>query len=143
MATKAILCVDDEETILESLREQLKRSFGQRYIYEAANSAEEAMEVIDELLGDSVEVLIIVSDWLMPGIRGDELLVQVHQRYPQIVTVILKGQADNAAIDRARKEANLYCCLQKPWTEENLVNTIVAGLEGDRFPSTPLSTCDA
>ena len=97
MATKAILCVDDEETILESLREQLKRSFGQRYIYEAANSAEEAMEVIDELLGDSVEVLIIVSDWLMPGIRGDELLVQVHQRYPQIVTVILKGQADNAA----------------------------------------------
>ena len=45
-------------------------------------------------------------------------------------------------IDRARKEANLYCCLQKPWTEEDLANTIVAGLEGDRFPSTPLSTCD-
>lgn len=62
MATKAIFCVDDEETILESLREQLKRSFGQRYIYEAANSAEEAMEVIDELLGDSMQVLIIVSD---------------------------------------------------------------------------------
>ena len=34
------------------------------------------MEVIDELVGDSVEVLIIVSDWLMPGTRGDEFLVQ-------------------------------------------------------------------
>ena len=136
MATKAILCVDDEETILESLKEQLKRSFGQRYLYEAANSAEEAMEVIDELVGESVEVLIIVSDWLMPGTRGDEFLVQVHQRYPQIVTVMLTGQADEAAIDRARQDANLYRCLQKPWTEEDLVNTIVSGLEGDRVSST-------
>ncbi len=143
MATKAILCVDDEETILESLKEQLKRSFGQRYLYEAANSAEEAMEVIDELIGDSVEVLIIVSDWLMPGTRGDEFLVQVHQRYPQIVTVMLTGQADKAAIDRARQEANLYCCLQKPWTEEDLVNTIVSGLEGDRFLSPTLPARDA
>ena len=127
----------------KALGNSLSDRFDKRYIYEAANSAEEAMEVIDELLGNSVEVLIIVSDWLMPGIWGDELLVQVHQRYPQVVTVMLTGQADNAAIDRAREEANLYCCLQKPWTEEDLVNTIVAGLEGDRFPSTPLSTCDA
>jgi CheY-like chemotaxis protein len=133
MATKAILCVDDEETILESLKEQLKRSFGQRYLYEAANSAEEALEVIDELVQDAVEVLIIVSDWLMPGTRGDEFLVQVHQRYPQIVTVMLTGQADDAAIDRARQDANLYHCLHKPWREEELVNTIISGLEGSHI----------
>jgi DNA-binding NtrC family response regulator len=127
-ATKAILCVDDEESILDSLKEQLKRSFGRQFLYETANSAEEALEVIDELVGDAIDVLIIVSDWLMPGTRGDEFLVQVHQRYPQIVTIMLTGQADESAIDRARQEANLHTCIRKPWREEELVNTIVTGL---------------
>ncbi len=131
MPTKAILCVDDEETILDSLKEQLKRSFGQRYLYEAANSAEEAMAVIDELVEDAIDVLIIVSDWLMPGMRGDEFLVQVHQRYPQIVTVMLTGQADDRAIERAKQEANLYRCLHKPWQEAELVQVITSGLGQD------------
>jgi CheY-like chemotaxis protein len=126
--SRAILCVDDEESILDSLKEQLKRSFGRQFIYETANSAEEALEVIDELVEDSIEVLIIVSDWLMPGTRGDEFLVQVHQRYPEIVTIMLTGQADESAIARARQEANLHTCLRKPWREEELVNTIVTGL---------------
>ena len=128
ITSRAILCVDDEDSILDSLKEQLKRSFGQQFVYETANSAEEALEVIDELVGDAIDVLIILSDWLMPGIRGDELLVQVHQRYPQIVTIMLTGQADQTAIDRAHNEANLHKCLRKPWREEDLVNTILAGL---------------
>ena len=126
--SRAILCVDDEDSILDSLKEQLKRSFGQQFVYETANSAEEALEVIDELVGDAIDVLIILSDWLMPGIRGDELLVRVHQRYPQIVTIMLTGQADQTAIDRARNEANLHNCIRKPWREEDLVSTILAGL---------------
>lgn len=126
--SRAILCVDDEDSILDSLKEQLKRSFGQQFVYETANSAEEALEVIDELVGDSIDVLIILSDWLMPGIRGDELLVRVHQRYPRIVTIMLTGQVDQTAIDRAQNEANLHQCLRKPWREEDLVNTILAGL---------------
>ena len=126
--SRAILCVDDEDSILDSLKEQLKRSFGQQFVYETANSAEEALEVIDELVGDAIDVLIILSDWLMPGIRGDELLVRVHQRYPHIVTIMLTGQANQTALDRAYNEANLHKCLRKPWREEDLVNAILDGL---------------
>ncbi len=128
MPNKAILCVDDEDVILETLKEQLKRRLGQDYLYEGASDASEAWEVLEDLVAENVEVLIIVSDWLMPGMKGDEFLTQVHQKYPKIVTVMLTGQADQAAIARAQESANLYRCLYKPWSEEELANTILSGL---------------
>jgi DNA-binding NtrC family response regulator len=129
MTDSAILCVDDEVVILESLKEQLKRRFGNQYLYEVAECVEEAWEVIDELYHEDIKVLVIVSDWLMPGVKGDQFLVDVHQRYPKITTVMLTGQADESAIQRARQEANLYACLRKPWREEELASVITSALE--------------
>jgi CheY-like chemotaxis protein len=128
MTNTAILCVDDEVGILVCLKEQLQRCFGKRYIYEVAQSAEEAWMVIDELLADDIKLLIIVSDWLMPGVKGDEFLTQVHQNFPKIVTVMLTGQADETAIERAKQEANLYACISKPWAEEDLRQVINSAL---------------
>jgi CheY-like chemotaxis protein len=126
--TSAILCVDDEMLVLDSLKEQLRRRFGSRYLYETASDAHEAWEVIDELCGDGIDILIIVSDWLMPGMKGDEFLAQVHKKYPKIVTVLLTGQADAAAVERARRDANLYACLAKPWCEAELARVIESAL---------------
>lgn len=128
MSVPAILCVDDEVLILNSLKEQLLRRFGARYLYETASSAHEVWDVIDELCADGIEVLIIVSDWLMPGVKGDEFLAQVHSRYPKIVTVLLTGQADEASIERARRDANLHACLHKPWSESELAQVIESAL---------------
>lgn len=64
----------------------------------------------------------------MPGVRGDELLIQVHHRFPKIIAVMLTGQADEVAIERARKEANLYAFITKPWTESELKKIIVSAL---------------
>ncbi|MDX2229817.1 MAG: response regulator [Leptolyngbyaceae cyanobacterium bins.349] len=128
MSDAAILCVDDEVAILKVLKEQLKRSFGNQYVYEVAQSAEEAWEVIDEFEEEGIRILIIVSDWLMPNVRGDEFLAQVHQRFPEIITVMLTGQADETAIARARVEANLYACIYKPWAEEELQQVIRTAL---------------
>lgn len=129
MSNSAILCVDDEMIILDSLKEQLKRIFGDKYIYEVAESASEAWEIIDELQESQVEVLIIVSDWLMPEVKGDEFLIKVHQKFPGIVKVMITGQADFEAIERASKDAALHRCLYKPWTEQELAETITSGLE--------------
>jgi CheY-like chemotaxis protein len=128
MSNTAILCVDDETVILESLKEQLKRRFGSQYLYEAAESAEEAWEIIEELHDENVKVVIIVSDWLMPEMKGDEFLIKVHQKYPDIVTVMLTGQADEAAVERAKKEANLCYCLRKPWSEDELAQIITSSV---------------
>jgi DNA-binding NtrC family response regulator len=128
MSNSAILCVDDEVMILESLREQLQRHFGDRYFYEVAEGVDEAWQVIGELYDEGIRILVIVSDWLMPGVKGDEFLIAVHNRYPDIVTVMLTGQADEAAVERVKAEANLYACLRKPWTEEDLVQIIETAL---------------
>lgn len=129
MPKSAILCVDDEAIILSSLKEQLRRRFGERYLYETAGNAQEAWEVIDELCSERIDILIIVSDWLMPGIKGDEFLVQVHRRHPNIVTVLLTGQADEANIERARRDANLHACLHKPWRESELAQVVESALQ--------------
>jgi CheY-like chemotaxis protein len=128
MSKSAILCVDDEAIILSSLKEQLRRRFGERYLYETASDAGEAWEVIDELCADGIDILIIVSDWLMPGIKGDEFLTQVHRRHPRIATVLLTGQADEAAIERARRNAGLHACLHKPWSESELAQVVESAL---------------
>ena len=124
MTEPAIICVDDEVVILESLKKQLKRKFGTSFIYEVAESAEEAWEIIEELNSENIPIIAIVSDWLMPGVKGDEFLIQIHEQFPEVVKVMLTGQADENAIHRAKEEANLHACLYKPWTESELMEII-------------------
>ncbi len=128
MSRPTILCVDDEPLVLASLGAQLRRAFGARYALETADSAEAALELVDELCAEGVRLLVIVSDWLMPGVRGDELLVRVHVRHPDVVTVLLTGQADGASVERARRDARLAACLSKPWDEAELVRVITENL---------------
>lgn len=128
MGDTAILCVDDEKVVLDSLKRQLRRRFGSDYTYEIAESADDAWEVIEELKEDGVKVVVIVSDWLMPGTKGDEFLIKVHEKYPDIVKIMLTGQAEVAAVERARQQANLHRYLHKPWSEEELTEAIMSGL---------------
>jgi CheY-like chemotaxis protein len=128
MSKPVILCVDDERMVLDSLRTQLVAAFGHTYIYEGAEDAEEALDVINDLNEEGISVVLIISDWLMPGIRGDELLIQIHKNYPNVIKIMLTGQADKVAIERAKKQANLLCCLSKPWLESDLLETIKSGL---------------
>lgn len=129
MPKLAILCVDDEAVILNSVLRQIQEEFDDQYIYETAENGEEALEVLDELHEEGTQVVIIVSDWLMPGMKGDELLVEVQRRFPGTVKILLTGQADEAAIERAKKEAYLHDFIPKPWTKQELINSIKSGIE--------------
>lgn len=128
MSKAVILCVDDERMVLDSLRTQLSASFGTNYIYEAAEDADEALDLIRELQEEELSIVVIISDWLMPGMKGDELLIRIHEQFPKVVKIMLTGQADEVAIDRAKEFANLHCCLSKPWSETELLETIKSGL---------------
>jgi response regulator RpfG family c-di-GMP phosphodiesterase len=74
-------------------------------------------------------LLVIVSDWLMPGMKGDDFLVEAHRRFPTVVKIMLSGQAEQAAVARAKKEAGLHEFLAKPWNAAELVETINQGLK--------------
>jgi len=123
-----ILCVDDEVMVLESLKRELKESFANRFLYEMAENAADALEIIEELQDDNIEIFLILSDWLMPGMKGDEFLITVHEKYPKIIKVMLTGQADDEAISRAKQFANLHSCLHKPWDGKELIKTIESSM---------------
>ena len=131
MSKPVILCVDDEPTILTSLKRLLYQAFDDEYLYETAESADEALEVIEELEEDEINVIVIISDWLMPGMKGDEFLVKINKNYPNVVKILLTGQADNEAIERAKNQANLHQYISKPWDDRHLIECIRSGLKNN------------
>jgi DNA-binding NtrC family response regulator len=124
MTKPYIICVDDDKSILISLKAQLNHYLGNDFNFEFAECAEEAWEVIDDLKSENKTISVIISDWIMPRIKGDEFLIDVHQKYPEIVKLMLTGHAEEDAIKRATKDANLVACLGKPWDIEELINII-------------------
>jgi two-component system sensor histidine kinase ChiS len=133
MKKPVIICVDDEQMILNSLNTQLRNEFGKQFIYEFAEGGEEALELIDELIEDGYEIIILISDQIMPGMTGDQLLVNVHQKYPRPIKILLTGQASlNSAIN-AINNAELYRYLSKPWDKEDFLLTIRKGVQQYRM----------
>lgn len=124
MAQRCILCVDDEPMILSSLKLQLRSALGGGFAIELAESGEEGLEVLDELIEEGVNVPVVISDQLMPGMKGEAFLAAVHERDPRIRTILLTGQATAEAVGAAVNTARLYRFLSKPWTEADLGLTL-------------------
>ena len=121
---RAILCVDDERMILTSLRGQLRRRFADDLEIETAEDGAEGLEVLEELVEEGVEVPLVISDQLMPGMRGEQFLAEVHRRLPNTLTILLTGQATAEAVGAAVNTARLYRFIGKPWTEDDLAMTV-------------------
>jgi adenylate cyclase len=124
MAQQVIVCVDDEKTVLRSLKAELQEAISNDYIIEIAEGGQEALELIVELLEDGYEVPLIISDHIMPEMKGDELLRRVHIISPKTLKIMLTGQADIEAVGNAIKNANLYRYIAKPWQQEDLSLTV-------------------
>jgi diguanylate cyclase (GGDEF)-like protein len=123
-----ILCVDDDSTVLSALRTVLAKNFGQDLQVEFAESGEEALEIEAELRAQGRELGLVISDFMMPGLRGDELLVRLHERSPNTVKILLTGQSDVSGVKRAINDANLYRFLEKPFLNEDIVLTVRAAI---------------
>jgi adenylate cyclase len=123
-----IICVDDEITLLRGLRIELQEAVGKDYTIEIAEGGEEALELIEELLQDGNQVVLIISDHIMPDMKGDELLKQVHLISPKTIKIMLTGQADIEAIANAINYAKLYRYITKPWQAEDLKLTVKEAL---------------
>ena len=128
MSEPVIICVDDEDIVVKSLKRELKKAFGDEYMIETAESGTEALELFEELLDEEYEIPVIISDHIMPDIKGDELLQRVHERSPKTLKIMLTGQADLQAVTNAVNNANLYHYLSKPWETTNLTLTVRGAL---------------
>ena len=129
MKQSVILCVDDERIVLDSLKVELKRSLGKNYIIETSDSGQDALEVIRDFIDDGYEIPLVISDYIMPNMKGDELLQLIHNEHPKTLKVMLTGQANTEGITNAVNFANLYRFISKPWNSADLVMTITEAVK--------------
>ncbi len=118
------MCVDDDPSVLFSLKTELRSRFASRFQYETAENAHEALELIAELVNGSVKIVLVVSDWLMPGMKGDEFLTVVRRQYPEIRAIMLTGQVDPLSSDNVLKNGLAEAIIAKPWNSKDLMDTI-------------------
>ncbi len=89
------------------------------------------MNTIEELVKEGIRVVLIISDWLMPDIRGDEFIEIVHAKYPSIKAIMITGNADNEMIEYFRKQNSILAVFKKPWDSEELLTLIRSTFLGD------------
>lgn len=112
MAIPKVLCVDDEELLLKSLKRVLSK---EPYEILTASNGSEALQI----LADN-EIAVIVADQKMPGMTGTELLAKVKQLSKKTVRVILSGYADLEVMMDSINRGHVYMYMKKPWTDERL-----------------------
>lgn len=128
MKKKTILCVDDEKMVIDSLKEQLRSYFMFEYNIETAESGDEALEIFKELQDADIEVPLIIADYLMPKMKGDELLIKIHQIQPKTISILLTGHANADAVGNIVNRAKLYRYITKPWEKEDFLLTVKEAL---------------
>ena len=84
MHGKRVLCVDDDPDTLK-VRKLLLESRG--YSVLTATSGEEALN----LISPNASVDLVLLDYVMPGMNGDELAEKVRQKFPALPVVAVSG----------------------------------------------------
>ncbi len=123
-----ILCIDDEEIVLESLSMELNGKFPGVELELLQDNAE-AEELVLALQSAGSEIAVVVCDYIMPGRRGDAVLASLHRLAPAARTVMLTGQSSMEGVTNAINQANLYRYIAKPWGKDDIVLTLRSALE--------------
>ena len=145
MEKKNVLFVDDEKMVLDGLRRSL-RPMRRIINVDFALGGKDALKILDER-----QIDILVTDIRMPRMDGTELLQEVKRRYPEVIRMILTGQADDEATKKAIHIAHQFltkpcdllilktvlkrACLFHELITHPLLKKVVSGI--DHLPSLP------
>ena len=109
--SKSILIVEDEET----LRESIKRIFiKEGYAVDGAESAEQALSLLETSAYD-----VIISDIILPGMDGIEMLGRVRELIPDQIFIIVTAYASLDTSVKALR-AGAYDYIMKPIIHEEI-----------------------
>ena len=117
---KRILIADDEQTLLDSLQRVLKKYKTDYKVFTTANSVE-VPGMIEEFKVD-----ILVTDILMPGKDGIELIKEVREKYPLVKIISMSGGGalgKEEYLDMAKRFGSSYS-LRKPFSLDELISAI-------------------
>ena len=124
-----VLFVDDEEQTLK----YLSRAFSSLCKVRLAANVDEALEVLKQ----SKDVAVVVTDQVMPGAKGTELLRWVSENRPHIVRILTTAYADlNSAIESINR-GEVFRFVEKPWTLPDLEALLIEAINRFREKLSP------
>jgi len=115
--TETILLAEDEQDVREVAREFLE-SAGYKVLL-AANG-QEAMERAAEFSGP---IDLLLSDMIMPGMNGKELVRRLGQNCPAFGVIYMSGYSEQAAVEATRTDPSATV-LTKPFSRSALLRTV-------------------
>jgi len=119
-----ILCVDDEPGVLSTLKEQLLSDFQGTHDVMTATSGEEALAFVEAARSEHEIIELIITDQMMPNMKGDEFLKRVHHVLPDTMKILLTGHAGLDSAIKAINEGGLNRYIEKPWNAEAMRDDI-------------------
>jgi CheY-like chemotaxis protein len=119
--SETLLLVEDEEAVRAVTAEMLEDA-GYRVV--AAAHGAEGLELAEALEGG---LDAVVTDVLMPGMSGPEVVERLRERFPDLRVVFMSGYPDPEAISAARLSGPT-AFVQKPFSIEELARAIRAVL---------------
>lgn len=135
MAKPAILTVDDDPSVLNSVERDLRLKYGQDYRILPVNSGKAALEYLIKLEQRGETVALFLVDQRMPEMSGTEFLAEAMKTFPHAKRVLLTAYADTKAAIDSINEVGLDYYLMKPWhpPEEKLYPVLDELLEDWRI----------
>ncbi len=121
----AIVCVDDDRTIVDVLSYQLKKYFSpSTTLIETLTNPMEVEGCIEELMSYGVDILFLIVDYQMPEMSGATLIKKVKLKHPELVCFMLSGQSNSIVVSELIETGLLTEFIEKPWVEKRLVEKI-------------------
>jgi DNA-binding NtrC family response regulator len=114
-----VLVVEDDDAMRFLLEEELREA---GYSVLAAAGGEEALRMLASEPAD-----LVVSDVIMPGMRGDDLLAEIRVRHPGLPMIMITAHGSIAAAVDAVK-AGAYHYVIKPFPMQQLLTTVANAL---------------
>ena len=125
MNSIVILCIEDEDEVRDAVVRDLEE-FEPAFIVEMAEDADDARQVVQDVVAAGDRIALVIADHRLPGMQGTEFLIELHND-PAISSarkVLLTGQAGHDDTIRAINEASLDHYIGKPWTPSELHSVV-------------------
>ena len=116
-----VLCVDDEENILRSLKRLFRK---EDFRFLTTETGQEGLKILQEN-----PVHLVISDNRMPTMSGFEFLAQVRKNYPDTIRMVLTGFTDLDTIMESVNQGHIFKFVLKPWNDQNLIMDIRQALQ--------------
>ena len=125
MSKYLILCVDDEREVLDSVVQDLDE-FEEHFSLEAAESVQEAKQIIEDAERDGIKLALILCDHIMPEQTGISFLIELNEQASTQATrkLLLTGQAGLEDTVEAINHSSLHFYIAKPWRGDELRTVI-------------------